>query len=81
MGEILILPRTLLYLNQDNGAGVYWDRREGLLIRGSAGRWGRTTEADLRRAPRIHEAWIRFARHLSLEEAALAAGTSQRVAR
>ena len=47
MGEILILPRTLLYLNQDNGAGVYWDRREGLLIRGSAGRWGRTTEADL----------------------------------
>ena len=34
MGEILILPRTLLYLNPDNGAGVYWDRREGLLIRG-----------------------------------------------
>ena len=41
MGEIVTLPRTLLYLNQDNGAGVYWDRREGLLIRGSAGRWGR----------------------------------------
>ena len=32
MGEIVTLPRTLLYLNQDNGAGVYWDRREGLLI-------------------------------------------------
>ena len=81
MGEIVILPRTLLYLNPDNGAGVYWDRREGLLIRGPDGTWGRTTEVDLRRAPRIHEAWIRFARHLSLEEAALAAGTPQRVAR
>ena len=81
MGEIAILPRTLLYLNPDNGAGVYWDRREGLLIRGRDGTWGRTTEVDLRRAPRIHQAWIRFARHLSLEEAALAAGTPQRVAR
>ena len=55
MAEIVILPRTLLYLNQDTGAGVCWDRREGLLVRGPDGAWGRTTEVELRRAPRIHE--------------------------
>jgi hypothetical protein len=81
MARIVILPKTLLYLNRDTGAGVWWDRREGLLVRGPDGAWGRTTEIELRRAPRIHQAWIRFARHLTLEEAALAAGAPRQVAR
>ena len=40
MAEIVILPRTLLYLNPDNGAGVYWDRREGLADQGTGWRLG-----------------------------------------
>ena len=76
MAGIVILPRTLLHLNPVTGAGVWWDRREGLLVRGPDGAWGRTTEVELRRAPRTHQAWIRLARHLTLEEAALAAGVA-----
>ena len=76
MSTVVYLPRTLVYLNEANGAALFWDRRMGLLYRSAPPRrrWCRMTANQLRRHPVAHRAWLEFARYLPASEAAMAAG-------
>jgi hypothetical protein len=68
MGSVTVLPRTLIHRTRW-GTSIFWDRRQGLLARGPAGRWQFMAPEDLRRRyPNAWTAWLRFSRLIPARE-------------
>ena len=66
MSSIAILQRTFLHRTRW-GTAVFYDRRQGLLVRDErTGHWQAVTAGELRRGyPEAFLAWLRFAPLLS----------------